>query len=62
MQFLFSLGKQCQLPPLPYGVYSQVAIVMDGTPAFCGGITSSVVLNHCYKLEKTNKTWVQVSC
>jgi hypothetical protein len=54
-------GQQCLLSPLPYGVQAQAAIVVDGTPVFCGGFTASGPVLTCYSLDKTTKTWMQVS-
>ena len=53
-------GQQCQLTPLPYYVQHQVATVINGTPATCGGeILSGQTLN-CFKLDNKTKTWIQV--
>jgi hypothetical protein len=53
------LGEQCQLPPLPYVLERVAATVIDGFPVFCGGVDNQ--RNNCFKLEKSTKTWVQVS-
>jgi hypothetical protein len=59
---LIFLGEQCQLSPLPYGLYGVAAIVMEGTPVFCGGENNQYTgMLKCFKLEKSTKTWVQVS-
>jgi hypothetical protein len=59
--FNWKTFQQCQLPDLPFAVQHQVASVLEGTPVFCGGSTNSGSSLLCYKLDKTNDTWVQVS-
>jgi hypothetical protein len=55
-------GLHCLLPSLPYEVFQQVSIVMEGTPVFCGGQSNTAVfVFHCFKLVKQTQTWVQVS-
>jgi hypothetical protein len=54
-------GMHCSLPFLPYGVFQQVSIVMEGTPVFCGGQSNAGTVLHCFKLEKQAKNWMQVS-
>jgi hypothetical protein len=52
-------GEQCQLEDLPYGVAAHSGIVLEGTPAFCGGgITGAE--KRCYKFDKTNSSWIWV--
>ncbi len=51
-------GQQCQLPNLTYPIDGQVAVVMNGTPAYCGGYNSL----QCFKLDKVTRTWIKVSC
>jgi hypothetical protein len=36
----------------------KVAVVMNGTPAYCGGYNSL----QCFKLDKVTRTWIKVSC
>ena len=51
--------EQCQLKDLPYGVAAQAATVMDDVPVFCGG-DSGRYENRCFKLNKTDQSWIQV--
>ncbi len=53
-------GQQCQLPNLTNPIAGQVSIVMNGTPAYCGGGTDTGSLQ-CFNLDKVTRTWVQVS-
>jgi hypothetical protein len=56
-------SKQCNLLSLPSKVYGQSAVVMDGTPVFCGGQNDIFeAALQCYKLEKNTKNWTPVSC
>jgi hypothetical protein len=48
------------LEDLPYAVAAHTGTVLEGTPAFCGGFSTSVE-ERCYKFDKTNSSWVQVS-
>ncbi len=54
-------GQQCQLPNLTYPIAGQVSIVMNGTPAYCGGTTDANSLQ-CFNLDKVTRTWIKVSC
>jgi hypothetical protein len=56
-------GEQCQLPDLPYNISALTGRVLDGVPVFCGGFTgleSNPVENRCYKMDKSDKSWIQV--
>jgi len=59
--FNWKTGQQCLLPPLPYAVYGQTAVVLNGAPVFCGGDSEHGFVKHCNKFEKSTKSWVQVS-
>ena len=52
-------GEQCQLKDLPYEVAGQAATVIDDVPVFCGGV-SLTYENRCFKLNKTDQSWIQV--
>ena len=54
-------GEQCQLPNLNYLIHSQVSVVLNGTPAFCGGQSNQEMIQ-CWMLDKVTKAWMQVSC
>ncbi len=54
-------GQQCQLPNLNYPVYAQPSVVMNGTPAYCGGLSNQELVQ-CWIFDKVTKTWMQMSC
>ena len=54
-------GEQCQLKDLPYEVAGQAATVIGDVPVFCGGV-SQTYENRCFKLNKTDQSWIQVGC
>ena len=54
-------GKQCQVMDLPLPLCCAAAEVLEGTPAFCGGLSSrGGSQQDCYKFDKTNITWPKV--
>ena len=52
-------GEQCQLKDLPYGVTEHTGTVIGDVPVFCGGYSVNAE-NRCFKLNKTDQSWIQV--
>jgi hypothetical protein len=52
-------GQQCFTTNLPYGVTLHSGVVMEGFPAFCGGLNTNYI-STCLKFVVAQKQWTQV--
>ena len=59
--FNWQTGEKCRLANLPVPLHAHSGINFLGDPVICGGISNEQIQDKCFRYNKTEQKWDQVS-